>query len=110
MTIQTRLRAAAALALAGLVSLATPVGAQQSAMTRVDLELMLAVDISQSMDYEEHSIQRQGYIDAFRHADVINALMSGPWQLSCSTGYQSLRRPVRVVPDSGSESLLPTGC
>ena len=67
-----------ALALAGLVSLATPVGAQQSAMTRVDLELMLAVDISQSMDYEEHSIQRQGYIDAFRHGDVINALMSGP--------------------------------
>ena len=78
MTIQSRLRAVAALALAGLVGLATPVGAQQSAMTRVDLELMLAVDISQSMDYEEHSIQRQGYIDAFRHGDVINALMSGP--------------------------------
>ena len=78
MTIQSRLRAVAALALAGLVSLATPVGAQQSSMTRVDLELMLAVDISQSMDYEEHSIQRQGYIDAFRHGDVINALMSGP--------------------------------
>jgi hypothetical protein len=78
MTIQSRLRAVAALALAGLVGLATPVGAQQSAMTRVDLELMLAVDISRSMDYEEHSIQRQGYIDAFRHGDVINALMSGP--------------------------------
>jgi hypothetical protein len=39
---------------------------------------MLAVDISQSMDYDEHSIQRQGYVDAFRHADVINALMGGP--------------------------------
>ena len=78
MPILSRLRAAAALALAGLVGLATPVTAQQGAMTRVDIELMLAVDISQSMDYDEHSIQRQGYIDAFRHADVINALMGGP--------------------------------
>jgi hypothetical protein len=67
MPILSRLRAAAALALAGLVGLATPVTAQQGAMTRVDIELMLAVDISQSMDYDEHSIQRQGYIDAFRH-------------------------------------------
>lgn len=75
MPILSRLRAAAALALAGL---ATPVTAQQGGMTRVDIELMLAVDISQSMDYDEHSIQRQGYIDAFRHADVINALMGGP--------------------------------
>ena len=78
MPILSRLRAAAALALAGLVGLATPVTAQQGAMTRVDIELMLAVDISQSMDYDEHSIQRQGYIDSFRHADVINALMGGP--------------------------------
>jgi hypothetical protein len=78
MPILSRLRAAAALALAGLVGLATPVTAQQGGMTRVDIELMLAVDISQSMDYDEHSIQRQGYIDAFRHADVINALMGGP--------------------------------
>ncbi len=78
MNILSRLRAAAALAIAGLAGLAMPVGAQQGALQRVDLELMLAVDISQSMDYDEHSIQRQGYIDAFRHPDVINALMGGP--------------------------------
>jgi hypothetical protein len=78
MNIRSRLRAAAALALAGVIGLATPVTAQQGGMVRVDLELMLAVDISQSMDYDEHTIQRQGYIDAFRHADVINALMGGP--------------------------------
>ena len=63
----SRLRAAAALVLAGLVGLSAPVTAQQGAMTRVDLELLLAVDISQSMDYDEHSIQRAGYVDAFRH-------------------------------------------
>jgi hypothetical protein len=47
-------------------------------MRKVDLELVLAVDISQSMDQEEHEIQRNGYVQAFRHKDVINALMSGP--------------------------------
>jgi hypothetical protein len=47
-------------------------------MKRVDLELVLAVDISQSMDEDEHALQRTGYVDAFRHKDVINAVMSGP--------------------------------
>ena len=74
----SRLRAAAALAIAGLVGLSAPVTAQKSAMTRVDLELLLAVDISQSMDYDEHSIQRAGYVDAFRHKEVVQALMAGP--------------------------------
>ncbi|RYZ06364.1 MAG: DUF1194 domain-containing protein, partial [Alphaproteobacteria bacterium] len=41
-------------------------------------ELLLAVDISQSMDFDEHTVQRNGYVEAFRHKDVINALMSGP--------------------------------
>jgi len=44
----------------------------------VDLELVLAVDISRSMDEDEHMLQRDGYVSAFRHKDVINALTSGP--------------------------------
>ena len=44
----------------------------------MDLELVLAVDISQSMDFDEHTLQRNGYVEAFRHKDVINALISGP--------------------------------
>jgi hypothetical protein len=52
--------------------------AQTQAMKRVDLELVLAVDVSRSMDYDEHLLQRNGYVEAFRHKDVINALMSGP--------------------------------
>lgn len=51
---------------------------QTQAETRVDLELVLAVDISRSMDYDEHALQRNGYVEAFRHRDVINALTSGP--------------------------------
>ena len=77
-TFVSRMRAVATLAIAGLVSIAAPVMAQQGTKIRVDLELLLAVDISQSMDYDEHEIQRQGYVDAFRHKDVINAMLSGP--------------------------------
>ncbi len=50
----------------------------QGSQRRADLELVLAVDISRSMDYDEHVLQRDGYVQAFRHKDVINALMSGP--------------------------------
>jgi hypothetical protein len=78
MTTKARLKGAATLALAGVIGFGAPVAAQQTKMTRVDLELVLAVDISQSMDHEEHTVQRTGYVDAFRHKDVVNALMSGP--------------------------------
>ena len=63
------------------VLLGADAGAQPpvlGASGEVDLELVLAVDISRSMDEEEHTIQRDGYVSAFRHKDVINALISGP--------------------------------
>jgi hypothetical protein len=78
MNLGFRLKGAAALALAGLLGTSAPVAAQQAGMKRVDLELVLAVDISQSMDPDEHALQRNGYVEAFRHKDVINAVMSGP--------------------------------
>jgi hypothetical protein len=62
----------------GVAALAAPLSATSQTQTRVDLELVLAVDISRSMDYEEHSLQRNGYVEAFRHKDVVNALTSGP--------------------------------
>ncbi|MDP3493076.1 MAG: DUF1194 domain-containing protein [Hyphomonadaceae bacterium] len=52
--------------------------AQKQAADTVDLELVLAVDISRSMDQDEHTLQRDGYVSAFRHKDVINALTGGP--------------------------------
>lgn len=45
---------------------------------QVDLELVLAVDTSFSMDFEEQKLQLDGYVQAFRHPDVIDALRSGP--------------------------------
>ena len=43
----------------------------------VDLELVLAVDVSGSMDVEERKLQRDGYVDAFLHPDVVSAIASG---------------------------------
>lgn len=42
----------------------------------VDLELVLAVDVSRSMDEGEQRLQRAGYVAAFRHPDVIAAITS----------------------------------
>lgn len=44
----------------------------------VDLELVLAVDISRSMDLEEAALVRQGFVSALRHPDVIAAIECGP--------------------------------
>ena len=52
-------------------------GGAGAAEEAVDLELVLAVDVSGSMDEDEHALQRQGYVAAFRHPQVINAIRSG---------------------------------
>ncbi|NQW11332.1 MAG: DUF1194 domain-containing protein [Alphaproteobacteria bacterium] len=44
----------------------------------VDLELVLAVDVSRSMDADEQALQRAGYIAAFRDPDVLQAVRQGP--------------------------------
>jgi hypothetical protein len=45
--------------------------------TDVDLELVLAVDVSRSMDVGEQELQRQGYIEAIQHPDVLAAIGEG---------------------------------
>jgi hypothetical protein len=44
----------------------------------VDLELVLAVDISGSMDGEEQHLQRAGYLAALADERVLSAIMAGP--------------------------------
>jgi hypothetical protein len=58
----------------GFLAIAAPASAQ---VADVDLELVLAVDVSRSMDYDEQELQRQGYVAAFRHPEVIQAISSG---------------------------------
>jgi len=43
----------------------------------VDLELILGVDISRSMDESELRIQRDGYVQAFRSAEIVRAIGGG---------------------------------
>lgn len=43
----------------------------------VDVELVLAVDISYSMDFDELALQREGYITALTSKDFIDALRGG---------------------------------
>ncbi len=54
---------------------ASPAAAQKQ--QEVDLELILGVDVSGSIDDEEAELQRQGYIAAFRHPAVVKAIASG---------------------------------
>ncbi len=46
----------------------------------VDLELVLAVDVSGSIDNEEFKLQRQGYAAAFRDPRLLQAIQSGALQ------------------------------
>ena len=48
-----------------------------AAAEKVDLELALGADVSGSVDDEEAALQRQGYIQAFRHPSVFRAILSG---------------------------------
>ncbi|MGZ8390854.1 MAG: DUF1194 domain-containing protein [Rhodoplanes sp.] len=51
-----------------------PAGA---AGTSVDVELVLAVDISYSMDPDEQALQREGYVTALTSPEFLNALRQG---------------------------------
>ncbi|ORE95250.1 DUF1194 domain-containing protein [Acuticoccus yangtzensis] len=45
----------------------------------VDVELVLAVDVSWSMDLDEQRLQRDGYMNAIRDPEVIAAIRKGDW-------------------------------
>ncbi|MBC6716139.1 MULTISPECIES: DUF1194 domain-containing protein [Aurantimonas] len=62
----------------GLRDLGSALGAGPDDGMRVDAELVLAVDVSWSMDRGEQEIQRAGYAAAFRSEDVQKAILGGP--------------------------------
>ncbi len=49
-----------------------------AAQTAADLALVLAVDASGSVDQIRFELQKRGYVAAFRHARVLQAIRSGP--------------------------------
>jgi hypothetical protein len=52
--------------------------AEKESTPSVDVELVLAVDVSYSMDMDELAIQREGYAQAIVSKEFLQALKSGP--------------------------------
>ena len=64
----------------------------------VDLELVIAVDVSYSMDSEEQRVQREGYVNAFGSPEVVRAVLGGPRGKTAVTFVEWGGSAVQVVP------------
>jgi hypothetical protein len=91
---------------AGAVGIAASPASNAPYDNYVDLQLVLAVDVSGSMDTEEQRVQRQGYVDALRDPQVLRAIRSGPYGRIAvtyiewsSAFYQVIVLPWRVIGD-----------
>jgi hypothetical protein len=64
----------------GLAMLLVPAGLTPATAqtTDVDLQLVLAVDASGSVDFTRFELQKRGYAAAFRNRQVLEAIRSGP--------------------------------
>jgi len=58
-------------------ALGLSLGATQANAVPVDLELVLAVDVSTSVNAAEFTLQKQGYVDAFNSASIATAISQG---------------------------------
>ncbi len=79
----------------------------------VDVELVLAVDVSRSIDAEEFILQRQGYAGAFRNPQVLNAIGNGRYQSIAvcmvewaGTQFQTIVVPWMLVKDAASAAAV----
>jgi len=105
---------AGALAAGDVVGIAAPSPTSQQAVDSkdkpsVDVELVIAVDVSYSMDLDELAVQREGYAQAIVSKEFLQALKNGPnskiavtyFEWSASTD-QKIIIPWRVI--DGPES------
>src|SRR5262245_1903559 len=77
-----------------LVGIASAHGQDRS----VDLQLVLAVDASGSVDQFRFDLQKRGYVSAFRHARVLQAIRSGPNRAIAVTMVQWTGPALQVQP------------
>ena len=91
--IQRRLQSFFALVATVLWALILP--ATAVAQQRVDLELVLAVDISLSMDLDELRVQRDGYVAALRDPDLQALMFSGRHRRIALTYFEWAGRSVQ---------------
>lgn len=78
-----------------LILLASPVRAAQE---RVDLALVLAVDVSESIDSSRYTLQMQGLANALASADVQASMLSGPHRSMLIAVVQWSNRPHVTLP------------
>jgi len=105
---------AGAMAAGDFAGIAAPGPKSQQADTNengpsVDVELVIAVDVSYSMDLDELAVQREGYAQAIVSKDFLQAMKTGPNRKVAATyfewsasGDQKIIIPWRVV--DGPES------
>ena len=86
-------RSAHAAAFLFALGLAAPAAAQ----TQTDLQLVLAVDASGSVSHQRFELQKQGYVAAFRHPRVLQAILSGPHQSIAVTMVQWTGPALQVI-------------
>ncbi len=79
----------------------------------VDLELVLAVDVSRSIDEDEYALQKRGYAEAFVNPAVLNAILANPNRRIAVTmvewagaDFQRVVVPWTLVSDEESGRLL----
>jgi hypothetical protein len=65
-------------AIIGLLAVFGLAFAARAAEREVDLQLVLAADVSGSMDLEEATLQRRGFANALRHPEILEAIRRGP--------------------------------
>ena len=76
------------------------IGATAQAETTVDLQLVLAVDASGSVNQTRFELQKQGYVAAFRNPQLLRAIRSGATQAIAVTMVQwtGYALQVQVIP------------
>jgi hypothetical protein len=70
-----------------------------AAQSAVDLELVIAVDVSLSMDLDEQQLQREGYVAAFRDPELHRAIALGGAHGRIAVTYMEWAGP-------GSQSVI----
>jgi hypothetical protein len=96
-----------------LVALVFSAAGSTAAPLAVDLELVLAVDVSRSVDDEEYQLQKLGYAEAFQHPAVLGAIQANPNHRIAVTliewagaDFQKVIVPWTVVSDAESGQLF----
>ena len=80
----------------------------------VNVELVIAVDVSYSMDMDELAVQREGYAQAFVSKDFLQALRAGPSKVAVTyfewsmSGDEKIILPWRVIDGPESADVVAT--